>query len=187
MNPSWSLASLPWNPGIGALIALLLLAAWIDWRTMRIPNWLTVGGMCLGMLWNVASGADPIDGLLTALGGLGLGLALFLPLWLLRAMGAGDVKLIAMTGAFLGAAAAFKAILLTGIVGGVFALYFALAHRATGQMARNLRDLAYSAVLRGVPLWRPNPAAPAVGKLPYGVSICAGTLAYLALRQLGYA
>ncbi|TFY96893.1 A24 family peptidase [Ramlibacter rhizophilus] len=180
----------PWlalllNPGTGVLIALLLAAAWIDWRTMRIPNWLTVAGMCWGLLWNAVSAPTVMEGVLTAVGGLALGLGLFLPLWLLRVMGAGDVKLMAMVGAFLGALATFKAIVFVGLAGGIVVLAYAVANGSAGRLARNVRDLVYSAALPGVPAWRPSEATPSLGRLPYGVSIAAGTIAYLLLRQLG--
>lgn len=181
------LGALLWNPGTGVLIALLVAAAWIDWRTMRIPNWLTVAGMVWGLGWNAATGTTVLDGLLFALGGLSLGLALFLPLWLLRVMGAGDVKLMAMVGAFLGAFATFKAVLLVGIVGGVAVVLFAVSQRATRRLASNMKDIAASMVIPGMPLWRPDLSGSSIGKLPYGVSIGVGSLAYLVLRQLGYA
>ena len=180
-----SLAALVWHPGTGVLIALLLAAAWIDWRTMRIPNWLTVAGMAWGLAWNATSGPSIVDGLLFGLGGLGLGFAMFLPLWLLRVLGAGDVKLMAMVGAFLGAGGVFVAALLVGMVGGIAVALFAISHRAVRRLAGNVRDIAVSVVVPGMPLWRPG--ATSIGKLPYGVSIGAGTLAFLLLRQLGYA
>jgi prepilin peptidase CpaA len=179
-----SLGALLLNPGTGVLIALLVVAAWIDWRTMRIPNWLTVAGMCWGVLWNGETGATFADGVLTALGGLGLGLGLFLPLWLLKAMGAGDVKLMAMVGAFLGALATLKAALIVGLVGGVAVLFFVVANRAYGRTASNLRDLVYSLATPGAPIWRPTSHA-SIGKLPYGVSIALGTLIFLVLQQPG--
>ncbi len=49
-------------------------------------------------------------GLWKALAGLGLGLLIMLPLYMLRALGAGDVKLMAMVGAFLGPNATIGAI-----------------------------------------------------------------------------
>lgn len=181
-----SLTSMLLDPGTGVLIGLLVVAAWIDWRTMRIPNWLTVAGMVWGLAYNLASATSALDGLGLSLGGIGIAMALFLPLWLLRAMGAGDVKLMAMVGSFLGAFATFKAMVFVGLVGGVMVIVFVIAHRAGGQLARNLRNLAYSAVLPGVPLAHPTPST-SVGKLPYGVSIGIGTVLFLLLRQVGLA
>ena len=181
------LQMLLWHPGTGVLIGLLLVAAWIDWRTFRIPNWLTASGMVWGLTYNAVFADSALGGLAHGLLGLVTGLALLLPLYAIRVMGAGDVKLMAMVGAFLGALATAKALLLVGIAGGLAVVLFALAHRATGRLAANVKDLATSMVVPGMPLWRPELAGTSIGKLPYGVSISAGTLAYLVLRQLGYA
>lgn len=181
-----SLSALLWNPGTGVLIALLVVAAWIDWRTMRIPNWLTVGGMCWGALWNAASGVTVLDGVLMSLGGLGVGLALFMPLWLIKAMGAGDVKLMAMVGAFLGGMGTVGAVIVVGLVGGISVLIVAISRRAMARLASNTRDLVTSLVIPGLPLWRPDPLGHSLGKLPYGVSISAGTILFLVLAHLGY-
>ena len=75
------------------LLLLLLAASICDLRTRRIPNVLTFGGAALALLYSLAAPHHGV-GPLRALGGLGLGLALMLPLYLLRAMGAGDVKLM---------------------------------------------------------------------------------------------
>lgn len=181
------LQMLLWHPGTGVLIGLLLVAAWIDWRTFRIPNWLTVSGMAWGLTYNTVFADSALGGLGHGLLGLVTGLALLLPLYAIRVMGAGDVKLMAMVGAFLGALATAKALLLVGIVGGLAVVLFALSQRATRQLASNVKDMAESMVIPGMPIWRPEIAGTSVGKLPYGVSISVGTLAFLVLRQLGYA
>lgn len=182
-----SLGALLWNPGTGVLIALLIAAAWIDWRTMRIPNWLTVGGMCWGFFASAATSPSFIDGIVFSAGGFGLGLAIFLPLWMLRVMGAGDVKLMSMTGSFLGAAATFQAALLVGIVGGIAVVIFAIAARTSRHLASNAKTMAASMLVPGMPLWRPERAGVSVGRLPYGVSISVGTVLFLFLRQLSLA
>ena len=84
------------------LTGLLLIAAVSDYRTRRIPNELVLAGAAAGLLGNTLFSTLPLDGFVTALQGLATGLAAFLPLYLLRLMGAGDVKLMAMVGAFLG-------------------------------------------------------------------------------------
>src|SRR5271154_7592486 len=81
-------------------LALTLYAGWMDLRTRRIPNWLTVPGLCVGVAVNGALGGW--HGVLLALKGAGLALGLLLPLVLMRALGAGDWKLMGALGAFLG-------------------------------------------------------------------------------------
>src|SRR5271154_2173993 len=81
-------------------LALTLYAGWMDLRTRRIPNWLTVPGLCVGVAVNGALGGW--HGGLLALQGAGLALGLLLPLVLMRALGAGDWKLMGAVGALLG-------------------------------------------------------------------------------------
>ena len=75
------------------------MACATDLRTSRIPNLLTFSAAAAGLAWHAFGGWAPLA---SALGGLALGLLLFLPIYLLRGMGAGDVKLLAALGAWLG-------------------------------------------------------------------------------------
>ena len=182
------LATMFANPRDAVLAALLAMAAVIDWRSYRIPNWLTVGGMALGLLGNAA--ADGLmPGLLPALAGLALGMAVLLPLYALRLMGAGDVKLMAAVGAFIGAPAILYAVLFTFIAGGVAALAFAVYRRALRRVAGNVIDtvqfMAFAAAVGVKP--EPGGQRSSIGRLPYGSSIAAGTLAWLAARHMGFA
>jgi prepilin peptidase CpaA len=70
------------------LLLLLLAAAICDLRTRRIPNALTFGGAATALLYSLTTSHHG-GGFFWALGGMGLGLVLMLPLYLLRAMGAG--------------------------------------------------------------------------------------------------
>src|SRR4051812_28866469 len=89
---------------------LVLVAAGYDIRYRRIPNWLVLAGIVTGFAWNVSSGWS---GLGHAAAGFGLGFALYFPLYLLRARGAGDVKLLAAVGAIVGPANCLWVFLLT--------------------------------------------------------------------------
>jgi prepilin signal peptidase PulO-like enzyme (type II secretory pathway) len=82
-----------------ALSLALAAAVVIDVRTRRIPNWLT-GGLAAGG-FGLAFGGGSVTPW-QALLGLALGLALMLPGHVIGATGAGDVKLMAAVGAFLG-------------------------------------------------------------------------------------
>lgn len=168
------------------LIALLVAAAVIDWRTYRIPNWLTVGGMLAGLLYNTISAPSWPGGLLAALAGLGAGLIVLLPLYALRVMGAGDVKLMAAVGAFLGWPEILFAMVFSLIAGGAAALAFAVHRRALRRMASNVVDIVRFMVFAAEAGFRHHPMAgrTSIGKLPYGCSIAAGTIAWLAARTL---
>jgi prepilin peptidase CpaA len=187
-----ALAELATTPRTAVLIALLVIAAVIDWRTFRIPNWLTAGGMVFGLMHAAFVNVPGQPGLLSAVGGLGLGLALLLPLYALRVMGAGDVKLMAMAGAFLGVPDILFAVLSTFVAGGVAAVLFAAWRGSAGRLLANLRDMvqsfAFAAVAgRGAGSAAAAPARASIGKLPYGVSIAAGTLVCLLILQLARA
>lgn len=171
-------------------MAILLLfltgAVVIDLRARLIPNALVLAGALSGLL---LAGLHPEGiGLLSALGGLALGLAIFLPLYLLRAMGAGDVKLMAMTGAFLGYPAVVEAALWVLLTGGALALVFALRRSVARHMAANLREMFFSAAasvqIRTLPDFSAGPQTAA--RLPYAVAIALGVAAFLLARHLDF-
>ena len=176
-----------WRTGI--LILLLTGAAVSDYRSHRIPNWLVLSGVVFGVIYNTALPPSARDNILFPLEGLGLGLLLFLPLYLIRAMGAGDVKLLAMVGAFLGPWETFHAALASMVVGGVMAVVFVVARGTALRMFHNLVSLFQLGFLSVVGGSKPNlqiEADMSAGKLPYGVSIAIGTIGYLVLHQLDF-
>ena len=106
---------------------LLLSVVWIglafDLRQRRIPNVLTFGAAATGIA--VQTALLGATGLLMALTGLGVGLVILLPGYLLRATGAGDVKLMAATGTFLGPYWILVAGVISILVGALIAAAFA--------------------------------------------------------------
>ena len=108
-------------------MALLLggLACLFDLRTRRIPNLLTFGGAALALGYAVA--AHGLYGALTGVEGWAVGFALFMPMFLLGGMGAGDVKLLACLGAWVGPQDALWMGLYAMIAGGVMGVGVALA------------------------------------------------------------
>lgn len=178
---------LDWRTGV--LLLLLTAAAISDYRSRRIPNRLVLSGILFGVIYNAALPPAPHASILFPLAGIGTGLLLFLPLYLIRAMSAGDVKLLAMVGAFLGPASTFHAALATMIVGGVLSLLLVVARGTTRQLFYNLLSLFQPGFLHAtggsVPSRRIT-ASVSAGTLPYAVAIAIGTIGYLVLRQLGY-
>src|SRR5581483_5743155 len=100
--------------------ALLVEAAVIDGLKLRVPNWLTFHLVVGGWVFAVWSGGGA--GLLWSLEGTALGLALLLPLYAIGGMGAGDVKLMAGVGAWVGPALTLGAFVASGVVGGLMAV-----------------------------------------------------------------
>lgn len=175
---------------LSVLAALSLTAAWSDYRHHRIPNSIVFSGVALGILLNslLAPGVGFANrslpgagGFAFALTGLGLGLACLLPFYLLRAMGAGDVKLMAMVGAFLGPADVLGAVLFTFLAGGVMALVVVARTRAWGLLGQNMRVMLLGGLINASSGKVPVLETPvqSAGKLPYGVAIAAGTFAWV--------
>lgn len=104
-----------------------------------------------------------------------------MPLYLLRACGAGDVKLIAMVGSFIGAPAVLTAALYTLLAGGLLSLVFMLGRGVAAQTLANVRFMLTHWMVRaqtgeGV---RFEPLQNTAARLPYAVAISLGTLAAL--------
>src|ERR1700693_231262 len=102
------------------LVLLVTRAAIYDIRFRRIPNWLVLTGLVLGLGLNTFlfrwSGAR------ASLLGIGLAFLIYFPLYLMRGMGAGDVKLMAAIGAIVGAANWFGIFVVSALLGGLVAL-----------------------------------------------------------------
>jgi prepilin peptidase CpaA len=155
------------------LFLLVGIAAVKDLGSRRIPNRLLLAGLACALVLHLLS-ADPGASLIAALGGMGLGLAMFLPFYLLRGMAAGDVKLMAVIGAFTGPGDAFRIAVLSWCAGGVMALLLLLLSR--GRLRLVLGNLG--SMLRGAPDQQ------SAGYMPYGVAIAAGTMVIL-VRHYG--
>lgn len=84
----------------GLVAGFMALCAITDYRTRRIPNWLTVPAAILGLLFSALAPGG--IGLLASLGGFAVGMVLLLLPWLLGGGGMGDVKMLAALGAWLG-------------------------------------------------------------------------------------
>ena len=171
------------------VVAFVVVAAVFDVRTHRIPNWLVLLGAVTCIAGQMIQPALLEFGIAGALKGIAVGFALLLPLYLLRATGAGDVKLMAMVGAYLGPWGVASAVLLSFIAGGVLALTVVLAKGALGQLFANLRTMLYGTLLTAMTTGKTTITTPAasVGKLPYGVAIAIGTFAHVVMVQRGIA
>jgi prepilin peptidase CpaA len=148
----------------GCALSAASVAAIIDVRTRRIPNWLTFGTLVLGVVIN--AWLHGFSGALTAIAGAGLGAALLLPFYFMRAIGAGDVKLLAALGALLGPTALLSVAVYGALVGGAMSLVILLAR------GRLLLGIGEVFVLRRLP-------ALSGATAPYGVAIAGGV--YLSL------
>jgi prepilin peptidase CpaA len=158
-----------------ALIIILVVAVVVDLHSSRIPNWLTFPAM--GFALAAHTWLNGVHGTLFSMAGLGAGLGLLLLVYLAGGIGAGDVKLMATVGAFVGAYGALSCAWLAFVVGGVYAIS-AMCHQwgiaAAGQ---RLVSAAYGAVLMGGTAWTRELQLPF--KLRYGLAIAGGTLLFV--------
>jgi prepilin peptidase CpaA len=163
-------------------IGLTFVAAFVDFRERRIPNWLTVPAFFAALTLRTALFGWP--GAKTGLEGAGLALALLLPLVLLRAFGAGDWKLMGAVGAFLGPLMFLFVLVGSILVNGVVALAEMMRTRRVRETFNNLRVLVQGFFTFGL---RANPKIsldnPELLKLPFGVAVAIATVAcYCAAR-----
>jgi prepilin peptidase CpaA len=156
-------------------LAFTFAAAWVDWRTRLLPNWLTMSGIVFGIALHICT--EGWRGATTSAEGMGLALALLLPLVLLRALGAGDWKLMGAIGALLGPAMLTFVLLTSILVSGAMAVALMVTSGRIRATIRNIVALLRGFALRGL---RPNPDIsldnPQLLKLPFGVAAAAGTL-----------
>lgn len=171
-------------PGIAALLlALVAAAAAYDVPFRRIPNWLTATGVLLGLAMNTFL-YQGWPGFRVSLLGLAVGFGAYFVLYSIRAMGAGDVKLMAAIGAMVGWQDWFGIFIVTAIIGG-FASMALMALR--GRVKKTLWNVGFvvSEMKHGRAPYLSNAeldvrSSKAIG-LPHGAVIAAGTLVFLGL------
>jgi prepilin peptidase CpaA len=168
------------------LISIVLIeAAWIDGRSLRVPNWLTYHFLAGGLVFAFIRGGSPF--LATSLLGACLGLLTLLPLYAIGGMGAGDVKLMAGLGAWLGpwlTAAAFVSSAATGALmatvmivhSGAVWRHVAMAHTIANEVLAIRNPVLLSQ--------RATERKPTMLLLPYAIPIAAGSIAYFAATGL---
>jgi prepilin peptidase CpaA len=161
-------------------VVIAFVAAVVDIQTRRIPNALTLGAAIAAFAVHAAFSGTA--GLWSSAAGWIVGVALFFPFFALRGLGAGDVKLLAAIGAWLGPYAVLYVGLYSSIAGGVLAVIVALQ---AGYLSQAARNLAYFVTfwkahglkpVDGFDLERPGP------RLAYAVPILTGVLVTLWLQ-----
>jgi len=169
------------------------IAAIYDIRYRRIPNWLVLSGIFAGFLWNVFSapggaglGSQVGSGLGRAAIGLGLGFILYFPLYILRARGAGDVKLLAAVGAVVGAGNCFWVFLLTAVLGGLIALILLLFRGRVRHTFFNVGMIIRDMISFRAP-YKSNEELDVTTtkgmRLPHGAMIAVGAFAFVGILQ----
>jgi len=159
---------------IGAVLVASLGGA-CDLRSARIPNWLTYSGLltALGLRFGVLGWSGLKNG---AVGMLVAGVFFFV-LFVIGAMGGGDVKLIASVGAWAGSEQVVTVLLAAAMAGGLFAIFYVLVRQGVRSTLWNLFELIRFRLTSGL---RPHPLLnvreASTLRVPFGVAIAVGTL-----------
>ena len=159
------------------VILLLILAAQADVRTRKIPNQITFPALLLGLAAHAALGGP--KELVASLAGVAVALVL-IPGWLMRWMGAGDVKLMAAAGAWLAWPQAGIALLASLIAGGVISVIVAARHRVLWTTVQGAATTGMWTFARGS-----SPGAKPVTtgiRFPFALAVLAGCTTALWLR-----
>ncbi|MFZ0417192.1 MAG: A24 family peptidase [Candidatus Sulfotelmatobacter sp.] len=161
---------------LGLAVALAAAAGVTDWRSRRIPNWLTITGLLVGIAANAAVGG--LAGVKFALLGAGLGLLLLLPFVFLRSLGAGDWKLAGALGAFVGPGVLLDLLMGSIFVAGIMALGLVIYKRRLLETLRNIGRMLGSMLTFHMPGAEVSLDNPQSLKIPYGVALALTTLLY---------
>ena len=165
-------------------VMLALVAGLGDLRNRKIPNRLTVPALLFGILLNTLLGGW--KGLLLGVEGAGLGLAILLPLVLIRGLGAGDWKLMGALGALVGPDQVITILLVAVCMAAGWGIVEMVRQHRVKSTFRNLWELVHGFVVFGL---QPNPnisidAAPLI-KLPFGAVAAVATAVTLSAAWIG--
>ncbi len=167
------------NWHIKAVSAILILAAWIDGRELKVPNWITFPMILAGLVYSTCVGG--LGGLGAGMLGMCCGLLTLMPLYAVGGMGAGDVKLMAGIGAWLGWEITLAAFAVSVVVGAVMAVIMVLWDKSMKHHYENFLLILSEWMVIKNPYELSKIAAerkPRMMLLPYGIPICIGTIGY---------
>jgi prepilin peptidase CpaA len=160
-------------------IGVAVIGCITDVRTRRIPNVLTFGAALAGLVYHAVWGA----GVLSSAEGWLVGAFAFIVPFALGGIGAGDLKLLAALGAWLGPHQAIWLVLYTGVAGGVIAVFVAVIHGYLRQALSNVWLLLAHWTVSGIrPLHEISLEGSQGPRLAYAVPILVGTIMTIWLR-----
>jgi prepilin peptidase CpaA len=167
---------------VAYLVSFVLIeAAIIDGRSLRVPNWLTAHFLLGGWIYAYLTGGGSL--LLWSIAGAAVGLVSLLPLYAIGGMGAGDVKLMAGLGAWIGPVFTGWAFLSTAMAGGLMGLAMMAWSGELVRHAAMIHVIGREVLTVRDPVVLSELAArrkPTMLLLPYGIPIAVGTITYLA-------
>ncbi|MEN6558074.1 MAG: prepilin peptidase [Thermoguttaceae bacterium] len=174
-------AFLTYNWPVWLLSAVLIFAAVIDGLKLKVPNWITYPLLLAG--WIYSAWQFGWTGLGDSMVGTMVGLGLLLPAYAIGGMGAGDVKLLAGVGAWVGAVVTLYAFCVSALVGGLIAIGMVLWRHQWRHHAYQFWAIAHEILEVRDPNALSAIAAERKSRmllLPYGIPIAIGSIAYFA-------
>ncbi len=176
-----------WHVTCAILVPGVLLASWIDYAQRRVPNWLNLALIVTGFAvqyWFFGG-----SGLRVGFLGLMTGFGLLIVPWLMHGMGAGDVKLMAAIGVWMGPLLTFYSFALGAMIGGVVAVMMIVGSGRLRMACANM-GIIWSKCTNSQTMFTEFGSAKSFGNtsqlLPYGVPLTAGTLVILAATMFGW-
>ena len=162
-------------PALLVLAVMLAIAVFVELKERRIPNWLTLSGMALGLFINYLNGSVAFW---SSIGGLAIGFGFLFIFYVFGGVGGGDVKLMGAAGALMGSAMIKPALLYTAFIGAFLAVMMVVWRKDFWlRIGWGIRQLAF---------WRKSgaeqlaPSAPVA--VPYGMAIALGCLLALLVK-----
>lgn len=159
------------------LFLMLVLAVITDLKDRKIPNKLVLFGLIASLV--LQSLSMQVAGSLNWLVGVAVAFACFIPLYLLRAMAAGDVKLMMAVGGFLGYPLILSAVMYSYLAGGLIAIGYVLVMGRFRQLIQNLYALfigKFIKITSGVSVYDDEQIVKqSVGRMPFALAIALGT------------
>ena len=158
---------------VGAVLVASLGGA-SDLRCARIPNGLTYSGLLTALV--LRFGVLGFSGFKSGAIGMLVAGVLFFVLFVIGAMGGGDVKLMASVGAWAGSAQVIAILLAAALAGGLVAIFYVFFRQGVRTTIWNLFELIRFRLTSG---FRPHPllnVREAGTRVPFGVAIAMGTL-----------
>jgi prepilin peptidase CpaA len=152
-------------PALMVLFVMLTIAVYMELKESRIPNWLTLTSMALGLLIAYLNHALP-----SSLAGLAIGFGFLFIFYVFGGVGGGDVKLMGAAGALMGLEMTKPALFYTTFIGALIAIMMFIWRKDFWQrMGMGLQTLAF---------WQKRDKSqvvplPAI-KVPYGIAIAIG-------------
>lgn len=159
-----------------ALLVTVALAAWTDLTSWRIPNQLIAGSAAAALM--LAGFAVDGIGFSKCLQGGVIGFSVFMPLYFVKGMAAGDVKLMSVIGMYVGPLLVIDIALLVCLIGGAWALVVMAVKKETGLLPWMLLQWRSRTGKWVNPKKEWNAPEKSSGQMiPYGVVIALGTVA----------